>query len=575
MRRPFLFITIFCIFVSAILAFSSPSAAQENCPTPRLSIGGQGRVVPGSSNRIRDSATTSGQQIGQIPGGGVFDVLEGPECVEGYLWWGVNFQGLEGWTVEGNASDYFVEPVDPNAPTATLVPVGEIQSCPAGTAPEPRLVVGMWGHTSSNTSTSRVRSAPSVNAEQIGQIEPADVFLVLDGPICADGYNWWQIRTSIYHFLETDLNAVQGWTAEGQGSSYFVEPIPATATPTASNTRLPTYTPTPSRTPGPTLTPSITPTASDTPTPTPIPIDAPTHVSWSSDGKWLAVSTASTIFLFDADHLDTPLRELNVSGGIIDILFNPAAPEQLAVSDDTHTYLYDVAADQMIGEFSGSFSEYSLSFSADGHQLAAISDAGLIIYDVETRQPTQRIQLSGATAAVLSPDGKVVVLAGRDATSWLLVYPTDGSESYNLSVSEATAIIRAVAISADSTKVVAGDSNGNIQLWDISTQKQDRVAASIRPANDDSQSHVVKALAFSADGSILVSAESSPQGIIRVFKSADLQQSDTFGADTGDTLTTDLAFSPDGKFLAFSADQTVRILETGNYTQTAVLIRSR
>ncbi|MBZ0278070.1 MAG: SH3 domain-containing protein, partial [Anaerolineae bacterium] len=257
MRRLLSAMTIVLIVVSAVLALSSPTVAQGNCLTPRLAVGGQGRVTPGTANRIRDAASTSGAQIGQIPAGGTFDVLEGPECVSGFLWWRVRYEGIEGWTVEGNTSDYFVEPVDANAPTETLAPVGEAQACPAGTAPEARLVVGMQGRVTGNE-PSRLRNAPSTSGEQVGQIDPIDVFVVLAGPVCAGGYNWWQI----------DVNGKTGWTAEGQGSEYFVELIPATATPTPTRTSLPTFTPTATRTPGPTLTPSITFTPSITPTAT-------------------------------------------------------------------------------------------------------------------------------------------------------------------------------------------------------------------------------------------------------------------------------------------------------------------
>jgi hypothetical protein len=50
--------------------------------------------------------------IGQIPSGGVFSVLEGPICdANGRAWWRVDYNGLLGWTVEGQGSEYYVEPI--------------------------------------------------------------------------------------------------------------------------------------------------------------------------------------------------------------------------------------------------------------------------------------------------------------------------------------------------------------------------------------------------------------------------------------------------------------------------------
>jgi len=40
------------------------------------------------------------------------------------------------------------------------------------------------------------------------------VFTVLDGPWCGDEHLWWQVN----------YNDKIGWTAEGEGSVYWLEP---------------------------------------------------------------------------------------------------------------------------------------------------------------------------------------------------------------------------------------------------------------------------------------------------------------------------------------------------------------
>lgn len=93
------------------------------CPTPpegiqymhsRLTATIQARVQPGLPNRVRAEPSVDAAQTGEIPGGSIFTVLQGPVCDDqGYLWWQVDYDGFVGWTAEGRDGDYFIEPVPP------------------------------------------------------------------------------------------------------------------------------------------------------------------------------------------------------------------------------------------------------------------------------------------------------------------------------------------------------------------------------------------------------------------------------------------------------------------------------
>lgn len=76
-----------------------------------VAVGDTARVTPGAPNRIRSQATVSSSQIGSIPGGGEFTVIGGSVCADGYRWVQVNYQGIEGWTAEGNNEEYWIEKV--------------------------------------------------------------------------------------------------------------------------------------------------------------------------------------------------------------------------------------------------------------------------------------------------------------------------------------------------------------------------------------------------------------------------------------------------------------------------------
>ncbi len=91
-----------------------PSQETATCPgflPSRLTIGGQGRVLPGSPNNLRSQPTTASVRLSQIPSGGVFTVLEGPQCADNAAWWRVEYAGTVGWTAEGQGGTYWVEPL--------------------------------------------------------------------------------------------------------------------------------------------------------------------------------------------------------------------------------------------------------------------------------------------------------------------------------------------------------------------------------------------------------------------------------------------------------------------------------
>ena len=106
-------------------AFQGVTNAAVQCPTiPRLIVGQPARVTDenGVPNNIRDGAGRSNNKIGEIPAGAMFTVMGGPTCTADLVWWQINYNGVVGWTAEGDAEDYFVEPIRPlSYPTAQAV----------------------------------------------------------------------------------------------------------------------------------------------------------------------------------------------------------------------------------------------------------------------------------------------------------------------------------------------------------------------------------------------------------------------------------------------------------------------
>jgi hypothetical protein len=215
------------LFVSAL--FTLPLLAQDdpNCtgaPLPQLTVGGGGRVTPGDPNNVRDIPSRSGAKTGEIPGGEAFTVLEGPVCTDGLNWWRVNYNGLEGWTVEGAGTDYWVEPYDPNAPTPTNTPTPLPTYTPAPTGtPRPltdfvppvevvnHLEIGarvrvINDDPDAETTSISLRAEPGTNSDRIGSMDEGALGTITDGPQEADNLRWWKVKAD---------TGREGWAIEG------------------------------------------------------------------------------------------------------------------------------------------------------------------------------------------------------------------------------------------------------------------------------------------------------------------------------------------------------------------------
>ena len=105
-------------------------AQADSCASvlsPGLTTKAFGRVTPGNSNNVRESATKTGKLLGKIPGGDSFYVLDGPKCVDGLNWWRVRYLDFEGWTVEADNKDYWLEPYKPSFNVTTQEKVTHVE----------------------------------------------------------------------------------------------------------------------------------------------------------------------------------------------------------------------------------------------------------------------------------------------------------------------------------------------------------------------------------------------------------------------------------------------------------------
>lgn len=534
--------SIVCLLVCMLTVAIVPGTAgaqESGCPDTRLSAGGQAIVTPGSPNRVRSTPSTGGELLGTIPASATFDLLEGPECADGFLWWRINYEGLTGWTVEGNSEEYFVDPVTVGGaatPEAAATPAADTE-CALPT----RVTIGREGKTTSGT-PSRLRDMPSASGAQIGQIDPQTAFSILDGPVCEGGINWWQV----------EVNGTTGWTAEGVDGEYFIELIEIVPTPTPDYIGIPD--------------------ASD--------------VSWNADGTLLAVASADGVYLYSAADFGAAPALIIGDYDIDEVAFSPSEPNTLAVIQNDGEYwsadVYDVATGELVAQLNQPTPVLwpkDLVYSADGSLLAFNAAGDLVILDTETyRDAVQwspddysngEVAYLGAYGITLSPDGQWMGLV--DVRVMAKPYGGSYTDVIEFDRDVIEAFIATMAFSPDSTHLAVGDAAGNIQQWEVVTGER---TSFIRGA-PSSTSNTIYNLAYTPDGESIVTAEGDPQAIVRVFDAATLRQQTVFSGGRRAGAAKALAFSPDGTLLAVIFDDTVRIIETEAFTQVGELVLAR
>lgn len=177
------------------------------CETPQKLVVGE-RFDISNNVRMRDIPSLLGRTLTVVPNDAqVIVLLDKPTCAEGINWWKVRATVVnvvyDGWIAESlPAGDPFVVvPTSPPCHAPLALDIGE----------QARVIYN-------DTQPKRLRSMPTTRGTVLVDLIENVPLLLLDGPVCADSYNWWKVRV-------LTSNPIEGWLAEGGPANYWIAPI--------------------------------------------------------------------------------------------------------------------------------------------------------------------------------------------------------------------------------------------------------------------------------------------------------------------------------------------------------------
>lgn len=183
----------------------TPSATPAFCITPLpLKQGDIIAVTPGVI--IRSEPNASSALMGNFNERVQMRIIGGPVCNGGFNWWNVTGQGVTGWVAEGRGTGYWVRFVS-NDPRAT-------PQC----ASSLKLVSGERLTVTGNV---RIRMDPSLESLPLTVVPFGSQVIVLQGPLCGSGLNWWKVRAEVVGVI------YDGWMAEAEPSGDLLVEVTA------------------------------------------------------------------------------------------------------------------------------------------------------------------------------------------------------------------------------------------------------------------------------------------------------------------------------------------------------------
>ena len=450
-------VVILCSSVSEEeLAEATPTPVGEDtvdisvgCPEPepgvvylprRITSGVQVQVADGPPIIERIEPSDSGAVIGEIPGGAVLDVVAGPLCADGQVWWQVSFDGQVGWTVEGRDGVYWLEParglaLPSNAPVlsvanaAQIAEVSRVESNVVnGLAADPnRPVLAVLGGTGTggvwmydlmalNQPPQLLRGVAQLSA--IDQNQDGSLLLLGDE---TGGVRLWS--------TDPQSQVLERWfdqSHEGLVSAVAFAPDGQTVASTGDI--------------------AIT---------------------------GVEIDKNNAILLWDVESVQQRIAIGGHTGLVNALAFSPDGTLLVSASDDTTVRLWNPADGSSIATLEGHTAPVTdLKFTPDGTSIATVSNDGtVILWDAANRTQINTITNPGlaAQALAISPDGALLAVAGgSDSAPDYAIHVWDvaaGAELTQLAGHENT--VGDLTFTPNGATLASVSSDNSVRFWGV------------------------------------------------------------------------------------------------------------
>jgi hypothetical protein len=188
--------------------------AQDDTPTD-LAVDGTAVWLALANGRVLKIDPASGQKIAELATKpGLTRIFFGP----GGVWTVSETEGLA-FHIDQDAVSLISTVRVGNKPLPTATPAPrelEIQVCNSNYPT--RLEAGANATVAEEPPIpNRVRESADKNSKILGELQPGESVILLEGPTCAGGWIWWRVQSN----ARTDL---VGWTSEGDESGYWLVP---------------------------------------------------------------------------------------------------------------------------------------------------------------------------------------------------------------------------------------------------------------------------------------------------------------------------------------------------------------
>lgn len=218
--------------------------------------------------------------------------------------------------------------------------------------------------------------------------------------------------------------------------------------------------------------------------------------------------------------------------------------------------VWDVATGQEVGSFIGhSQMVKSVAFTPDGRRiLTASGDQTIRVWDTGTGRAIRCLRGHGAdvNALAVTPDGRYALSGAGDYWGGKLHDPTirmwDLDSGLMVRVFEGhSGSIDDISISADGKLLASVSWDGSLRIWNLTNGEQMQSWPAPRGR--------FNAVSFSPNGkAVLTGSSYSQEGAVQLWDVATGKELREFGPNT---ITHDVAFSPDGKTLVSAREITV------------------